>query len=40
LKVAHLPEFQQDLIEKSISADSLIDAETKLEQILESTKDG
>jgi protein phosphatase len=40
LKVTELPEFQQELIEKSISADSLADAETKLEQILESSKDG
>jgi protein phosphatase len=40
IKVADLPEFQQELILKSISADSLADAEIKLEQILESSKDG
>jgi protein phosphatase len=40
LKVSDLPEFQQELIVQSISAESLLDAETKLEQILESSKDG
>jgi protein phosphatase len=40
LKVEDLPEFQQELILKSISADSLSDAESKLSQILESLKDG
>jgi protein phosphatase len=40
IRVADLPEFQQELILKSISADSLADAEIKLEQILESSKDG
>jgi protein phosphatase len=40
IRVTDLPEFQQELILKSISADSLADAEIKLEQILESSKDG
>jgi protein phosphatase len=40
IRVIDLPEFQQELILKSISADSLADAEIKLEQILESSKDG
>jgi hypothetical protein len=40
LKVEDLPEFQQELILKSISAESLADAEAKLSQILESSKDG
>jgi protein phosphatase len=40
LKVVDLPEFQQELILKSISAESLEDAEAKLSQILESSKDG
>ncbi len=40
IRVSDLPEFQQDLILKSISADSLADAEVKLEQILESSKNG
>lgn len=40
LKVSDLPEFQQELIEKSISAENLADAESKLSQILESSKDG
>jgi len=40
IRVTDLPEFQQELILKSISAESLADAEIKLEQILESSKDG
>ena len=40
LKVVDLPEFQQELILKSISAESLEDAEAKLSQILESSKNG
>ena len=40
IRIVDLPDFQQELILKSISADSLADAEAKLEQILESSKDG
>lgn len=40
IKVTDLPDFQQELILKSISAESLADAESKLEQILESAQDG
>ena len=35
-----LPEFQQELLLKSISADSLADAEAKLAQIIESSNNG
>ena len=40
IRIVDLPDFQQELILKSVSADSLADAEAKLEQILESSKDG
>lgn len=40
IRIVDLPDFQQELILKSISAESLADAEAKLEQILESSKDG
>ncbi len=40
IRIIDLPDFQQELILKSISAESLADAEAKLEQILESSKDG
>lgn len=40
VKLSELPEFQQELIIKSISADSLEDAQTKLDQILESSNNG
>jgi PPM family protein phosphatase len=40
IKIVDLPDFQQELILKSVSAESLADAEAKLEQILESSKDG
>ena len=40
VKLTELPEFQQELILKSISADSLADAEAKLDQIVESSKNG
>lgn len=40
IDLAELPEFQQELILKSISADSLADAEAKLEQVLESANNG
>jgi protein phosphatase len=40
IRIVDLPDFQQELILKSISAESLADAEAKLEQILVSSKDG
>jgi protein phosphatase len=40
IRLVDLPDFQQELILKSISAESLADAEAKLEQILVSSKDG
>jgi len=40
VQLTELPEFQQELILKSISADSLADAEAKLNQIVESSKNG
>jgi protein phosphatase len=40
IRLVDLPDFQQELILKSVSAESLADAEAKLEQILESSKDG
>jgi protein phosphatase len=40
VQLSELPDFQQELILKSISADSLADAQAKLEQILESSKNG
>jgi len=40
VKLTELPEFQQELILKSISADSLADAQSKLLQIVESAKNG
>lgn len=40
VQLTELPEFQQELIIKSISADSLADAQAKLEQIVESAKNG
>ena len=40
IRVIDLPEFQQELLLQSISADSLSDAEAKLEKILESAQDG
>jgi PPM family protein phosphatase len=40
IRIVDLPDFQQELILKSVSAESLADAEAKLEQILESSKDG
>jgi protein phosphatase len=40
IKLSELPDFQQELLLKSISADSLADAQAKLEKILESSKNG
>jgi protein phosphatase len=40
IKLDKLPDFQQELILKSISADSLADAEAKLAQILEESANG
>ncbi|MFM8927609.1 MAG: hypothetical protein ACKOFA_05350, partial [Rhodoluna sp.] len=35
-----LPDFQKDLLERTISADSLEDARAKLKQIVESIQNG
>ncbi|NBR65149.1 MAG: serine/threonine-protein phosphatase [Micrococcales bacterium] len=40
LDLTSLPDFQQELLVRSISADSLSDAKAKLEQIIESTNNG
>ena len=40
LEVTSLPDFQQELLVRSISADSLEDAKAKLAQIIASTKNG
>lgn len=39
-EVATLPDFQQELLTRTISADSLADAKKKLKQIIESAKNG
>ena len=40
VEVATLPDFQQELLSRTISADSLADAKRKLKQITESAKNG
>jgi len=40
VQVSGLPDFQQELLTRTISADSLADAKAKLKQIIESTKNG
>jgi len=40
VEVATLPDFQQELLTRTISADSLTDAKKKLKQIIESAKNG
>lgn len=40
VEVATLPDFQQELLTRTISADSLADAKKKLKQIIESAKNG
>ena len=40
VEVATLPDFQQELLSRTISADSLADAKKKLKQITESAKNG
>lgn len=40
LKLEKLPAFQQELLQRSISADSLSDAKAKLQQIIESINNG
>ncbi len=40
VEVASLPDFQQELLSRTISADSLADAKKKLKQIVESAKNG
>jgi protein phosphatase len=40
VEVDSLPDFQQELLSRTISADSLADAKKKLKQIIESAKNG
>ncbi len=40
IDVVTLPDFQQDLLDRTISADSLEDAREKLQQIIESVDNG